>query len=501
MLCPPWGRGGVRLAEWAASMPIPSGDGAGEAWQVVAWQRRLFAAVERPGVQVIAATCARGNGKTAVSSLIARAFLPGGPLHAPGREVLVVSASHPQARLVIEDMEAWRGDGWLVANSPQIARVKAGGATVRAVAANPRTLHGARPDIVIAAELAQWQQPDRMYAALRTSLGKRPGSRLLAVGTRPVAGSDHVFDKLLAGGADVSLVYAARPNDPPGHRRTWKRANPSLDVLPSLEAAIRREWKEAQGDDQALARFQSLRLNLGVSDVSESVLIDREAWERCEADTLPDRRGPYVLGVDLGQSGALTAAAAYWPGSGRLEAVACVGGVPDLRARGRRDNVGGLYVDMARRGELLVHVGLRVPDYGEFVRQVVERWGVPSVIVGDRYKEAEWRDALDAARMPRRPLVIRGQGWKDGGEDVRRFRRAVARDRVAAPRSLLIRAALSEARTVTDVAGSAKLAKGTQGGRRKLARDDVAAAAILAVAEGDRRGIPESGPRLRLVAV
>ena len=78
-----------------------------------------------------------------------------------------------------------------------------------------------------------------------------------------------------------------------------------------------------------------------------------------------------------------------------------------------------------------------------------------------------------------------------------RFRRAVLSGRVAAPRSLLIRSALSEARTVADVAGNVKLAKGTEGGRRKLGRDDVAAAAVLAVAEGDRRPVPSvDGPRL-----
>ena len=486
-------------------MPVPSGDGAGEPWQVVPWQRRLFAAVERPGVQVIGASTSRGNGKTATGALIARAFLPGGPLYAPGREVLVVSASHPQARLVISDLEAWREDGWLVANSPQIARVQAGGAVVRAVAANPRTLHGARPDFVVADELAQWQQPDRMYAALRTSLGKRAGSRLLAVGTRPVAGSGHVFDGLLSGGADVALTYAATAADEKagrlGWRRTWRKANPSLDVLPSLEASIRREWKEAQADDQAAARFKSLRLNMGRADTAENVLLTTEAWERCEADILPDRKGPMVLGLDLGGSGAFTAGVAYWPASGRLEAVATCGGVPDLTARGRADQVGSLYSDLARRGELLPQAGRRVPDYAEFVREVRARWGTPSVIVCDRYRESELLDGLDDARMPRRPLVVRGMGWRDGSEDVRRFRRAVLERRVVAPVSLLLRAAIGEARTLADPGGNEKLAKGSQGGRRARARDDVAAAAILAIAEADRRGIPATGGGPRLVAV
>ena len=60
---------------------------------------------------------------------------------------------------------------------------------------------------------------------------------------------------------------------------------------------------------------------------------------------------------------------------------------------------------------------------------------------------------------------------------------------MSAPRSLLIRSALAEARTLSDPAGNVKLAKGSQGGRRQAARDDAAAAMILAVARGWARGV------------
>ena len=412
-------------------------------------------------------------------------------MYTPGREVLVVSASHPQARLVISDLEAWREDGWLVANSPQMARVQAGGAVVRAVAANPRTLHGARPDLVIADELAQWQQPDRMYAALRTSLGKRPGSRMLALGTRPEAGSGHVFDKLLSGGADLSMVYAATAEDEKagrlGRRRTWRKANPSLDVLPSLELAIRAEWKEAQADEMSMAHFRSLRLNMGTADTAESLLLSPESWTRCEVATLPPAEGGYALGVDLGSGAAMSAAASYFPKTSRLEALAVFGAIPDLRERGRADQVGTDYLRMYERGELLVQAGRRVPDVGEFLRVALDRWGVPSVIVADRWREHELRDALEASGVPPCPLILRGQGWKDGAADVRAFRRAVLEGKVRARPSLLIRSALAEARTVSDAASNQKLSKGSQGGRRQRARDDAAAAAILAVGEGSRR--------------
>ena len=72
-------------------------------------------------------------------------------------------------------------------------------------------------------------------------------------------------------------------------------------------------------------------------------------------------------------------------------------------------------------------------------------------------------------------LVVRGQGFKDGGEDVRDFRSACLGGGVVPEVSLLLRGAMAEARTLTDPAGNSKLAKSTEGGRRRRARDDATA--------------------------
>ena len=118
----------------------------------------------------------------------------------------------------------------------------------------------------------------------------------------------------------------------------------------------------------------------------------------------------------------------------------------------------------------------------------LDRFGPPSVIVCDRYREPELRQELEAAAIPGPcDLTVRGMGFKDGGQDVREFRRAVLDGRVKVRPSLLLRAALGGAIVVTDPAGNAKLAKQGQGGRRQHHRDDTAAAAILAISEGLRR--------------
>ena len=58
--------------------------------------------------------------------------------------------------------------------------------------------------------------------------GQATVSRFVALGTRP-ADAEHWFSKMLAGGADYSQCHAAKPNDPPFQKRTWAKANPSLN--------------------------------------------------------------------------------------------------------------------------------------------------------------------------------------------------------------------------------------------------------------------------------
>ena len=227
-----------------------------------------------------------------------------------------------------------------------------------------------------------------------------------------------------------------------------------------------------------------MRLNLGTSEVEVSVLLDARLW--LESEGIAARAGPCIWGVDLGTSAAQSAVAAHWPESGALEVLAAFPRVPNLRDRGRRDSVGALYLECARRGELLT-LGQRATDVPALLAAALARFGRPAHVVSDRWREAELRDALEAARIPVTGFELRGMGFKDGAADVRAFRRAFAEGRVTPAPSLLLRSAMAEARTVSDPAGNAKLAKGSQGGRRLRARDDAAAAAVLAVATGVRR--------------
>ena len=486
---------GRDLADFIGSLTLAGGDHDGSAFEVLPWEARFVrGAFAVPGDSAL--SVARGNGKSALCAGIAAAVVdPSGPLHGRRREAVVSAASFDQGRVIFEDVLTFLGarydiydrSEWRKQDSANRAHIehRASGARVRCIGSDPANAHGLRPSLVLCDEPAQWlpSTRDRMLSALRTGLGKVPGSRLIALGTRP-ADDGHWFARMLAGSADYAQCHATRPNDPPFQRRSWRRANPSLDHLPSLLAKIVAEAAEAKRDPDALASFRALRLNQGTADVSRAVLIDAGTWSGLDppADTV---RGGYVLGVDLGTSAAMSAVAGYWP-DGRLEALACFPEVPSLGERGLADGVGDLYGRMHRRGELIC-AGRRVSDIEALLGEALDRWGRPRALVCDRWRESELRDALDRVRFPPAAVEIRGQGFKDGGADVRDFRRAVLGDRVHPAESLLLTSALAEARVQTDPAGNSKLSKGSEGGRRSKARDDAAAAAILAVAAGARQ--------------
>ena len=478
-----------RTRRYLRGLVIGQGRHAGDAFTVLRWQSRFLRGALAEGVSESALTLARGGGKSTFTAGIACAALDG-PLAEPAAEVLVVASSHEQGRIVFRHCLRFlsakiEAGAFRLQDSVNKAELvnRANEARLIVKGSDPRRLHGAAPVLTVGDEIAQWPGPRvaEMLAALRTAAGKVPNSRLFLIGTRP-ADEAHPFATALRE-ADYAQVHAARPDDSPFARSTWRRANPSLDHMPDLMEAIAREAKAARRDPSLLPAFKALRLNMGVADTEQATLLEAGTWAAIEGRA--DRIGAPVWGLDLGTSAAQSAVAAYWPDSGRLEVMAAFPWEPSLHERGLRDGVGNLYILCLDRGEL-IRAGQCAVELELLFKRALQRFGAPAAIAADRWRDAEAYDALNKAGVPLAPFESRGQGYKDGAEDVRAFRRACLEGRVAPVESLLLRHAMSEARVVMDPAGNAKLAKMSEGGRRLRARDDAAAAAIVAVALGSR---------------
>ena len=499
----------VELERYIESLTIGQGRRAGQLFELLPWQRRhLRGAFRKRGDSSL--SIARANGKTTYCAALCAAALDG-PLVEPMGETLLVASSFGQGLAAFRHVKHFLSPTldseprrWRIQDSANRAEIRDNetGALLRVLGSDPRRLHGAAPKLLLLDEIAQWPtgQIDAMLAALTTSRGKQPNARALWIGTRPNT-PDHPFSRALDGvGMAYVQAHGADADADPFEEATWRAANPSWRFMPDLRATIKQEAEAARIDASALAQFRAYRLNLGVPDTVESVLLEAETWERIEGRA--DMSGNYALGVDMGTNQAMSASAAYWPDTGALRAFAVFPELPALAERGRADAVGDLYEQMAERGELLQR-GRRVSDVSALLSEALARWGVPGVICCDRWRVDELRQHLDAIGFPHTQLTIRGMGFKDGAADVRGFLDAALRGQLTPEPSLLLRAAMSEARVVSDAAGNRKLAKKGGGGRRQNGKDDAVAAAILAVAEGRRRaGVEvERAPRTASYAV
>ena len=387
----------MTLTDYIEGLTITQGAGAGSLIRLLPWQRRFLRgafAVEGDA----ALSVARGNGKSTIVAAIACAVVDG-PLRQPRAEVVCVASSFSQGRIIFEHCLAFLDSVghdlsdrklWRVQDSANIATIehRATGARVRCIGSDPKRAHGLAPVLVLADEPSQWEpaRRDSMLAALVTAMGKHDDSRLIALGTRP-ASEDHFYSKMLDGGADYAQSHHASESDPPFRLRTWRKANPSLPAMPSLAKRIRKEAGAARRDPSMLASFRALRLNMGTDDTAQSTLLDAGTWKRITGDV--ERSGRCVWGLDLGQSEAMSACAAFWPASGRLEVLASFPTVPGLAERGNQDGVAGLYVQMMNRGELVV-TGGEATDIGEFLDLARERFGEPSAIAADMWRSRNW---------------------------------------------------------------------------------------------------------------
>ena len=274
------------LIEWIGGLTVTQGDGTGDLFQVLPWQRRFIRGAFASGIETSALSVARGNGKTAFVAAIGAAAV-GGPLAAPRAETVIVASSFQQARIAFDHVLAFlqpaidaRPGLWQIQDNAQRASIRNRntGAILKVLGSDPKRAHGLAPVLVLADEPAQWPSSTsgRMLAALATSLGKIAGGRMIALGTKPDDES-HWFTRWMTGGSDFAQVHAASPDDPPYRISTWRKANPSINYLPTLAATIRRSAVRARRDDAELTAFRALRLNAGTPDTGRAVVLSADA--------------------------------------------------------------------------------------------------------------------------------------------------------------------------------------------------------------------------------
>ncbi|WP_424992411.1 terminase TerL endonuclease subunit [Oceaniradius stylonematis] len=485
----------TKAIRFLETLAIPEGPLAGKPVRLAPFQKQFVRGALGKDVNTAILSIGRGNAKTALSSGIALGALLGEWDDQPRREILIAARTRDQGRIAYDFVAGFARSlpddvqaALTFRRSPRLEITfedDGGEHSLRVIAADGKTALGTAPTLVLMDERGHWMadQGDALEHALLSGLGKRGGRALIISTSAP--DDAHPFSRWIDEPVPGSYVQEHRPAPglPADDLASLKEANPGAKHgigadLNWLQAQARRAI--ARGGS-ALTSFRLYNRNERVSGESRDVLLTVDEWQACEVSELPPRQGPCVIGIDLGGSASMSAAAFYWPETNRLECLGTFPCKPSLLDRGRNDSVGDRYVEMARRGELSTLGDATVPvaPWLSNVMRHVEGEAIAALTM-DRYKQAELGEAIDRAGI-RCPLVWRGQGFKDGGEDCERFRRAAFDGKVKTNPSLLLRSAFADAVTLRDPANNLKLAKA-----RSTGRIDAAAATVLAVAEGAR---------------
>ena len=438
-----------------------------------------------PGIEVAAMSCPRGNIKSwGVAQLAALSLRPGSPLFEIGVEVLIVSGSLEQSRIILayvrealadmEDQFRWLDSGQRLAVTHKKTNTK-----LRVLSSSARRAMGlSKFSTIYGDEPGSWLERDGrlMYDALRQSIGKRPGQRLILIGTRaPGPDGGWWADLLDQGSMDgVHIEVLSADKDAPWDAWSTIRAvNPMVKYNQNLRKTILRERDQARRNASLKKSFLAYRLNRQITVESE-MLIDLEDWQRVEARSVPSRVGKPIVAIDLGASRSWSAAWCLWR-NGRSETYAVCPGVPELAERERQDAMPkGLYQRLHDQGVLILDAGLRVSKPSTLVDYLLSLGIVPEVIYADRFLLPALKDVV-ADRWSIVPRVTR---WSEATEDVSGFRRLVKDGPLSIAEQCrdLARFSLSQATLKSDDQGSVRLEKKRHG----RSRDDIAVTASLA---------------------
>ncbi|MEM9966478.1 MAG: terminase large subunit [Pseudomonadota bacterium] len=476
---------------------IPEGRLAGKRLKLASYQKDFVRGAFGKGIEAGCLSIGRGNAKTALSAGISLGHLMGEIAPQPKREIIFAARNRDQAKTAFgfllgfieglpeEDQEQFtirRG------SKLEVETAENGGGLARVIAADGKSILGGAPTLAVLDERAAWEREkgDALENAILSGLGKRDGRALIISASAP--DDANTFSRWLDEPPPGTYVQEHRPHPglPPDDLDSLLVANPGAveGIGPSSEWLSAQARRAIARGGSALSSFRNLNRNERVASDDRSVLLTVDEWLACEVspDDLPARDGLVVMGIDLGGSRSMSAAALYWPETGRLECVGAFPSKPGLADRGQADGVSDRYVEMADRGELITMGETTVP-VGRFLAEVVAQLDgqTPAAIVGDRFRHAEFLEALRDAHLDHVPMIYRGFGWKDGSEDCERLRRAVFEGAVSTVPSLLLRSAFADAITLVDPAGNHKLAAG-----RSTGRIDPVSATVVAVAQGVR---------------
>ena len=401
----PVGTEASAVAEWAAAvLKVPPGHPkAGEPMAVPDYGLAFYASVFDPACREALLCLARKNAKSGLVAVLLLAFLAG-PVRRMGFRAGVVSLTAVKAgELKTQAQEIAEASGLTgveFLRSPAPGRVVSPFGSVDVLSSDSDAGAASGFDLAIVDEIGLMRERDRpLINGMRSSVSARDGKFL----SLSVFGSGPFVPEILARRGDPALaVHLYQPDERASidDVAAWRAANPGLACGIKSLSYMRDEARRVAVSVADQSSFRALDMNLP-GQPSREMAVDLDSWKAVESLTAAKRSGPASIGFDAGGAQSMSAAAAFWPETGRLDTFACFPKTPPLDERGESDGVGALYARAAAAGQLWL-LGERVSDLAAFLERIGAALGgsLVSGIAADRFRQSELQEALAGARLP-----------------------------------------------------------------------------------------------------
>lgn len=240
----------------------------------------------------------RKNGKSEFLAALAVLFFVMEPVS--GGQGFVFGLNEDQGRIPFAKMQAIidkavgikedAAGNERVINNDKSIYVRATGALCQLLTGTPDGKHGRSPTVIVGDEIHEWRtreladtlrqgtgarlQPIELYASTAGRKQNRVGYEWFEESMAIVRGD-------LDDPTTLVVAFAINDEDDWEDEATWRKANPSLGLTPTLDY-LRGEYKKAKGKPAAEAVFKCYHLNLWVDSVSG--WIPRAKWDACTKD-------------------------------------------------------------------------------------------------------------------------------------------------------------------------------------------------------------------------
>lgn len=425
------------IAEWSESkLKVPTGPLAGQPLIAHPYMLDWTAAALSDDITEAGMSIARKNAKTGWIAVCDLAFLIG-PLNRREWRGVVTSMTGKLAlemRSAIEKTAKASGLHGLEIHRSPTPGIAYGlkGAQLDFLAADKASGHAIGGDIAIIDEGGLMDEGQReLWNSIDSATSGRDGKLwvLSIQGTGPMFAEMEARAKE---GADYLHWHRwAAPEDCRiDDVEAWHAANPGLEVGIKSMRFMETRCEKALAVPADQPTFRAQHLNQSITPGIEN-LVSLTDWLAAERRIQGmERKGPLVLGLDMGSSDAMTAAAPYWPESGRLEFYAAFPGVPNPVLRGQKDGVGGLYQQMVNRGDLWIDEGSQLVTVPQFLSRVFAEIGqMPLWLVADKHRQSEVATALRDFGYTGDVIWRGGPNTQtdEGAHDVRAFQAGIKR--------------------------------------------------------------------------